>query len=232
MSTRSASARNSPSPSRTPKASTNSGMLDTVPFTRTSHGACGSTAMYFAASFAVMFWRHTVAHEKKKRFSGSGGKFSGAPFGSPSARDMRHARYARRSPPRSAMFSPCVSSPFTTRHWHAFEATALIPGLVSENGPRSFSSHASSCVCTTVRPAWSTITFARFTKSAASLVDHQSFMFPSLSNLRPWSSKPCVISWPMTAPMPPKLIAGSAFGSKNGGCKIAAGNTISFSIGW
>ena len=39
---------------------------------------------------------------------------------------------------------------------------------------------------------------------------HQSFRLPCASNCRPWSSKPCVSSWPMTAPAPPKLTAASA----------------------
>lgn len=32
---------------------------------------------------------------------------------------------------------------------------------------------------------------------------HQSFRLPIPSNCAPWSSKPCVISCPITAPMPP-----------------------------
>ena len=213
-------------------------MLLTVPFTRTSGGACGSTAMYFAASFAVMFCRHTVAHEKKKRRSDSGGKFSGAESSSvvptragsapPSARIISHARYASLNPPKSAMFSPWVSSPSTARQAHSLVATRF----VMENGPLFRSSHASSCWWTTVAAACSTMTRDRFVNSAASSGAHQSFMFPSASYFLPWSSNPCVISWPMTAPMPPKLIAGSTVASKNGGCKMAAGKTISLSIGW
>lgn len=40
-----------------------------------------------------------------------------------------------------------------------------------------------------------------------------------------------VISWPMTAPIDPKLTASSAFLSKKGCCNIAAGNTISLRLG-
>ena len=32
---------------------------------------------------------------------------------------------------------------------------------------------------------------------------HQSLRLPRTSYWRPWSSKPCVISWPITVPMPP-----------------------------
>ena len=37
---------------------------------------------------------------------------------------------------------------------------------------------------------------------------HQSRRLPLPSNFEPWSSKPWVISWPMTTPMPPKLTRG------------------------
>lgn len=42
----------------------------------------------------------------------------------------------------------------------------------------------------------------------------------------PWSSKPWVISCPITIPIPPKFKAWSCFSLKNGGCKIPAGNTV------
>ena len=48
-----------------------------------------------------------------------------------------HARYARRSPPRSAMFSPWVNSPFTERHRHRADLTDRIPGATSEKGPET-----------------------------------------------------------------------------------------------
>ena len=41
------------------------------------------------------------------------------------------------------------------------------------------------------------------TKAARSSAVHQLFMLPSLSNRLPWSSKPWVISWPITTPMAP-----------------------------
>lgn len=60
-----------------------------------------------------------------------------------------------------------------------------------------------------------------------------------LKNSPKWNGRellpyPCVISCPITAPIAPRLTAGSPNGfvseggMKNGGCKIAAGNTISF----
>ena len=49
-------------PSVRSNAATNSVMFETVTFTRTSGGACGSVAMCFVASCAVMDCRHTVAH--------------------------------------------------------------------------------------------------------------------------------------------------------------------------
>ena len=56
---------------------------------------------------------------------------------------------------------------------------------------------------------------------------HQFARLPSASNLLPWSSKPCVYSWPITTPIPPKFTASSIARSKNGGCRMPAGNTIS-----
>lgn len=115
----------------------NSGMLDTVPLTLTSGGAWGSTAMYLAASLAVMFCLHIVAQLKKNRFAESFGKLSGA--AAPSAPFVLtyspHALYASLRPPRSAMFSPCVSSPLTLRHVQSLATTDLMPNLDSENGP-------------------------------------------------------------------------------------------------
>ncbi len=52
---------------------------------------------------------------------------------------------------------------------------------------------------------------------------------PWRSNFRPWSSKPWVSSWPMTAPMPPKFTASSIALSKNGGCRMPAGKLMLFS---
>ena len=47
----------------------------------------------------------------------------------------------------------------------------------------------------------------------------------------PMSSKWWVISWPITMPMPPKLVASSALAEKKGGCRMPAGKTISLSWG-
>ena len=49
--------------------------------------------------------------------------------------------------------------------------------------------------------------FALALKAVASCGVHQSLRLPFLSNCRPSSSKPCVDSWPMTAPIAPKLTA-------------------------
>ena len=72
------------------------------------------------------------------------------------------------------MFSPSVSLPFT-----------FMPGigLKAEYWPASWP--------------------ARCWNFASSPAVHQSRSAPSPSNLRPWSSKPWLTSWPMTAPMPP-----------------------------
>ena len=56
---------------------------------------------------------------------------------------------------------------------------------------------------------------------------HQFSRLPSASNLLPWSSKPCVYSWPITTPIPPKFTASSIVRSKNGGWRMPAGKTIS-----
>ena len=42
-----------------------------------------------------------------------------------------------------------------------------------------------------------------FLQSRSSSAVHQSVMLPSLSKSLPWSSKPWVISWLITTPMPP-----------------------------
>jgi hypothetical protein len=70
------------------------------------------------------------------------------------------AAYAIFSPPRSAMFSPCVNSPFSLAPYTEYP----------EN--------------------WSTITLARRLNSSASSGVHQSVRLPSASKRRPWSSYP------------------------------------------
>src|SRR5690606_21248145 len=98
------------------------------------------------------------------------------------------ASYATATPPKSPIFSPLVNLPLT-----------------KEPFTGSYSSYcAASCD-----------TFAsKFLRSASV---HQFFRFPSPSNLEPPSSKPCEISCPITAPIPPKLTAGSALKLKKGG---------------
>ena len=62
-------------------------------------------------------------------------------------------------------------------------------------------------------------------------VSYQLTRLPSLSYLRPLSSKAWVISWPVTAPMAAKFTASSASTLKKGGWRIAAGKTISLNSG-
>ena len=50
---------------------------------------------------------------------------------------------------------------------------------------------------------WAISAFARRSNSARSSGSHQSVRLPSPSYLLPWSSKPCPISCPITAPIPP-----------------------------
>src|SRR6185312_15555306 len=54
---------------------------------------------------------------------------------------------------------------------------------------------------------------------------------PAGSYCDPWSSKPCVISWPITTPIPPKFTGASTEASKNGGCRIPAGKLMLFCCG-
>ena len=77
-------------------------------------------------------------------------------------------------PPWSAIFSPKVREPF-----------AYNPGN------------------TWMLSKKFTITWARLLKRSASSGVHQSFKLPSLSNWRPWSSNPWVISCPITTPIAP-----------------------------
>ena len=82
------------------------------------------------------------------------------------------------------------------------------------------------------RPSyWTTSLSVSAVKASRSSSVHQEFRFPSPSYFDPWSSKPWPISWPITAPMAPKLPAMSAAGSKNGGRRIAAGKVMSFFTG-
>ena len=51
-----------------------------------------------------------------------------------------------------------------------------------------------------VTTRYHTCTATRRSYSSASAFSHQSHRLPLWSYCRPWSSKPCVISWPTTAP--------------------------------
>ena len=57
---------------------------------------------------------------------------------------------------------------------------------------------------------------------------HQFSRLPSASNCAPWSSKPCVSSWPITMPMPPMFAAMPRSAPKNGGCRMPAGSAVLF----
>ncbi len=72
------------------------------------------------------------------------------------------------------MFSPMVSAP-----------------LMCAPGRISIASYCEPRVLEAARKRW------------ASAAVHQSASLPWESNLRPSSSKPCDISWPITAPMAP-----------------------------
>ena len=60
---------------------------------------------------------------------------------------------------------------------------------------------------------------------------HQLRKRPSASNSAPWSSKLWLISWPITAPVLPKLSAAGPFGSNSGGCRMPAGKLSAFMAG-
>ena len=78
---------------------------------------------------------------------------------------------------------------------------------------------------------WATSREVRSVNAARSSSVHQSSSRPAPSYREPWSSKPWPISWPITAPIAPRFAAIEASGSKNGGCRMAAGKTIAFSSG-
>ncbi len=50
---------------------------------------------------------------------------------------------------------------------------------------------------------WAMSAVVRSSNAARSASVHQSVSRPSPSYFEPWSSKPCPISWPMTAPIAP-----------------------------
>src|SRR5690625_3963366 len=202
--TRSFGSRYMPSPSPTPKASWNASMWEAVALQRNSIGECGSIARRRIASWGRFLPRHTVAHDRNTRCRPVKPSSTGA--SEPSAeRVARYALTAMDSPPRSPMFSPMVRAPLT--RWE------------------SSRSRGDSCENWVIRVA------ARASKASRSAAVHQEDRLPSPSYFEPWSSKPCPISWPITAPIPPKFTASSASASKKGGSRMAAGKTISLRPG-
>src|SRR5438128_1527487 len=83
-------------------------MFFTVPFTRNGPCACESVLTRRICSCGAMFSPHTCAKPRKKRCSGV--KPSMVRCGFPCS-DFSYARYASVAPPRSAIASPCTSSP-------------------------------------------------------------------------------------------------------------------------
>src|ERR1039457_189006 len=110
-----------------------------------------------------------------------------------------------RRPPLSAVFSPRVSFPFRCCAGVSPLAGAASKPLYSlaTQSVRSVKALRSSAVCHSRR-------------------------LPFPSYFEPSSSKPWVISCPMTTPIPPKFTAGSMEKSKNGGWRIPAGKLMSF----
>ena len=105
-----------------------------------------------------------------------------------SARYRLYATTAIPKPPRSPIFSPRVNLPFTPLE----SVSASTAGTLPSN-------------CVTSFPVSSS-------KAVRSLSDHQELRLPSPSYWLPWSSNPWPISWPITAPIAPKLVAASASG--------------------
>src|ERR1035437_8475888 len=168
----SASGRTIGSPSLHPHAALNSGMLLNGPFTRHIDGACSLEFTCVRKACGRYTSRHTCAQPRKNRCSGVNPSiFACGP--EPSALSI--AAYATVRPPKSPMFSPSVSFPFT-----CVDVSSTV--------------YESNCFTTL---SACTVYFA------ASSFAHQSLRLPSLSNWRPWSSKPCVISCPITAPIAP-----------------------------
>ena len=76
-------------------------------------------------------------------------------------------------------------------------------GYNHQNPLRTESAARASEVDALIEQAWDGHQRRWLIESSADFLDHQSRRLPAASNCRPWSSKPCVISWPMTAPIPP-----------------------------
>ena len=85
-------------------------MFASGPLTRHCPGACGSTFTWSRAASGVCSVRQICAHERKKRWAGVKPSIGASRLFSI---DFWNASYATVSPPRSAMFSPRVSLPFT-----------------------------------------------------------------------------------------------------------------------
>src|SRR5450432_659089 len=112
---RTASPRTIGSPALHPNACANSGRFEIAPITRHSPGECGSVRDCRIIASGRILVRHAFAKAMKKRCSGVNP--------STGARDLpviafSNAAYAIFSPPKSAMFSPSVSLPFT---WNVSE---------------------------------------------------------------------------------------------------------------
>src|SRR5439155_1726329 len=99
------------SPDLHPNASANSLRFDSGPITRHNAGACGLTVTWLRRYWSVSLARQIWAHARKKRCSEVRPSMAGG-RGLP-ARERWNAAYATFNPPRSAMFSPRVSRPFT-----------------------------------------------------------------------------------------------------------------------
>ena len=134
-----------------------------------------------SASASVEFWHHTCAKPRKKRCSGV--KPSTRRRGPSPSSVFSSAMKAMRTPPLSPMFSPSVSRPFRIR------------GLA---GLRIVHGRVAGVLIGDARGALLERLARRPRSTSRSRL-------PLPSNLRPWSSKPCVSSWPITAPMPAEV---------------------------
>src|SRR6185437_5163930 len=186
-----------------PNAFAKASKFCTVPLVRNRPGECGSTCAATRAYCGRTFSHHICANDRKNLWSGvKPSIFLPLCAGLSLASTFCSARYAIRRPPLSAVFSPSVSLPFR-----------CCPGTGSKLS-YSFTSQA-----------------VRLSNAALSCGVHQFFKLPCASNLLPWSSKPWVISWPITTPIAPKFTAASFVASKNGGCRIPAGKLMSLLLG-
>mmetsp|Transcript_29828 Transcript_29828/g.86504 ORF Transcript_29828/g.86504 Transcript_29828/m.86504 type:complete len:229 (+) Transcript_29828:369-1055(+) len=166
------------------KASENSTRLDTGPSERKRPGECTAVPSRLLATFG-----RTISHQfcpqatQKSCSTVRSDPSSGRVCRSSSESVFRRALRASLTPPRSATFSPKVSRPFILM-------SSVSPGR-------------SSGVRTTYSENWS----ATHVVAASNLVLlwslHQLRSLASASYCAPWSSNPCVSSWPITPPRPP-----------------------------